>query len=105
MIGVFVRRDLPVGDQRRTGHGYSVVFVRCRNRDVLQKVKAKLEWDGLPEPFDHPYPWYGGVMDMVAVMPGNKIAPTLQFQYDIKQKRVSVGDHRFVGVYDSWELA
>lgn len=104
VMGVFVRRDLPEGDQRRSGHGYSVALVRCKTRDQVKRVAAKLQWDGLPEPMGHPYPWYGGAMDLVAIFAANQADLGGTPDFPSLSNRLSIGDHRFVGMFDAQEI-
>lgn len=103
MIGVFARADHPEGyGTGKTAHGYVVVLVKCHYADQLNRVQRVLATAGLPEPFGHPYPWYGGRMDLVAVIAGSDAAAELEGGFDNRRK--SIGDNRFCGIYDASEL-
>lgn len=118
MIGVFLRHSHPAGSGYETiwageyghrAHGYSLIYVECDTDEELAAVKAKLASEGLPEPLGHAWPWYGGQMDHVgtikATYPDSEAAVELPWKgYGDHLERVSVGDNRFVGVYDVSEI-
>lgn len=113
MIAVFIRHTQPnYGNGEWSHHGYSVIFVRCANRNQVSAVRQKLAVEGLPEPFGHTYDqgWYGsgkGAWDLVGLFPGNKLLGTgggLWLPYRDDQSKCSVGDNRYVGVYEAKEL-
>lgn len=102
MIGVFVRANHPEGyGFGKTAHGYSVALVKCHYADQLARVQRLLASDGLPEPFGHTYPWYGGQMDLVATVVGDAAA---ELEAGFDNRRKSIGDNRYCGVYDAHEI-
>lgn len=103
MIGVFARADHPEGyGLGKTAHGYSVILVKCHYADQLARVQKKLMTKGLPEPFGHTYPWYGGRMDMIAVIAGSDATAEIEAGFDNRRK--SFGDNRYCGIYDAHEI-
>ena len=126
MIAVFARPNHPRyttadydgANARESGewryHGYVVAFVGCGNWTQVKRVQHKLATDGLPEPFagheSYEQGWYGGVMDLVAVLPGrNPIGPPTEnwtgwVPVRPENERVSIGDNRYAGFYTAKEI-
>ena len=122
MIAVFARPNHPhyITEQWGNGpqdsyewryHGYVVIMVHCKDYPEALAVKAKLMNEGLAEPYQGhesmEQGWYGGRMELVALLKGNKISPEAHMvsspltEYNTKQ---SMGDNRFTGFYEAEEI-
>lgn len=111
MIAVFARPNHPnYGNGEWAHHGYVVALVRCRNDAQVKAVSEKLGQDGLPEPYGRTYDqgWYGGRMELIAVVPGNRLHDPTGRGYWAPvrpgNERQSIGDNRYAGIYDAAEL-
>jgi hypothetical protein len=110
VIAVFARGEHPEGYALPGGRavGYSLLLVRCRTESELARVRAKIEFgDGLAEPLDHPYRWYGGRFELVATVASNRVrwpaAGETEHTYQ-SNHRTSIGDNRFAAVLGADEL-
>lgn len=111
MIAVYSRANHPMGwgmpepvSKGNAGghgkaHGYSILFIKCKSRKQIKQVSILLSTKGLPEPFNHPYQWYGGIFEKIVTIPGNKVNDCWH-----GQKIQSRGDNRYVGIYDAEDL-
>ena len=106
LIGVFCRPNHPKGyGYGETAHGYVTVLVVCDDHHQLRAVTEKLRGEGYPEPYGHPYPWYGGRLDLVATFaaprPGDGgfvLGHWVGLEQMSPPCSQSLGDNRFVAV-------
>lgn len=114
MIAVYARADHPKGYGFGDGraHGYVVLFVRCKSRKEVEAVSKRLsQWNNpFLGPQVEPYysngrlgEWYGGLFELLAVLPGNKI-DHLGYGMFPHGRFASRGDNRFTGVYEAEEV-
>ena len=116
IVGVFARPDHPVGygflrhgETYGQAHGYVVLFVRCADEEELEKTKQRLSIEAYSRPFygvepvqGHYYmygwlgEWYGGRFDYLATVPDGVEFHNMPF--------VSLGDNRFVGLYEAKDV-
>jgi hypothetical protein len=121
MIAVFARADHPRGYGFADGraHGYSVVFVRCRNRREVAAVSKRMQdynhpFYGLeaPDPrqyygspaYSHLSDWYGGRFELLAVVPGMKIDHATYGGAITESRFMSRGDNRYSGIFEAAEV-
>lgn len=107
MIAVFARPNHPKGyGYGETEHGYVIALVRCKSESQLASVKERLANEGLPEPFGHTWPWYGGRLDLLAVLPGNRVLGAKHTLLPVRpgNEKQSIGDNRYAGLYTAEEL-
>lgn len=115
MIAVFARPNHPHykrDDGQDSGewryHGYVIALVRVSSQNQLEAVAKKLANDGLPEPYGHSYDqgWYGGRMDLIALLPGKNIRSAKKVWLPVRpnNEKQSIGDNRYAGFYDAKEL-
>jgi hypothetical protein len=117
VIGVFARPNHPsgygTGGDTRTAHGYVVILVRCKDDGELAAVQKRLSTKGLGDEHFGPAnwwsTWYGGQMDLVAMLPKADQAVVVNpgWGYYIPRSditKASIGDNRYVAVIDAGEI-
>lgn len=111
MIAVFARPNHPnYNNAEWRYHGYVVIFVKCRDEAEVKLVQHKLSVEGLPEPYGHNYEqgWYGGRMDLITVLPGNRLHDPKTGSYWSPVRplspKASIGDNRYAGFYEAADL-
>lgn len=88
-----------------TAHGYVVLMVRCANPVELANVTERLTRpfhgiDGKGYSDGKLTEWYGGRFDYLGCVYGEPSVAA----YDARQRFVSKGDNRFVGVFEASEV-
>ena len=106
MIGIYARANHPTGYGMADGeaHGYVVLLVRCQDRETVEAVSEKLARGfygvkGETYSVGHLGKWYGGSFDHLATLPGDEVEDG-----GLEQRFRSIGDNRFVGVYEADEV-
>lgn len=90
------------GFQDGKAHGYVVLLIRCQDYVEVKAVRDKLtRWPGLPEPYGHPYAWFGGVMDFLGTVEA--------VGYDVfnsggRSESLCIGDNRYLGILTAKEV-